>query len=74
MADDDEQIFPLQNDNLIDDESAQEEDESHSFFRFVNQTGDLDEALNDDNQWHLDSRDLQPEMFLTESREKGRVW
>ena len=69
LEDNDEQIFPPQNDNFIDDNSAQEEDESPSFFRFVNQTGDLDEALNYDDQSHLDSRDLQPEMFLTESRE-----
>ena len=69
LEDDDELFFSPQNDNLIDDDSVQEEDESPSICRFVNQTRNLDEALDDDNQSHLDRRDLQPEIFFTESRE-----
>ena len=69
LEDDDELIFSPQNVNLIDDDSVQEEDESPSICRFVNQTRNLDEALDDDNQSHLDRRDLQPEIFFTESRE-----
>lgn len=63
LEDDDEQILSPKNDNFIDD-SAQEGSESPSFYRFVNQTRDLDEALNDNDQ-----RDLQQEMSLAESRE-----
>ena len=63
LEDDDEQILSPKNDNFIDD-SAQEGSESPSFYRWVNQTRDLDEALNDNDQ-----RGLQPEMFLAESRE-----
>lgn len=63
LEDDDEQILSPKNDNFIDD-SVQEGSESPSFYRFVNQTRDLDEALNDNDQ-----RDLQPEMSLAESRE-----
>ena len=50
LEDDDELIFSPQNVNLIDDDSVQEEDESPSICRFVNQTRNLDEALDDDNQ------------------------
>ena len=50
LEDDDELIFSPQNDNLIDDDSVQEEDESPSICRFVNQMRNLDEALDDDNQ------------------------
>ena len=50
LEDDDELFFSPQNDNLIDDDSVQEEDESPSICRFVNQTRNLDEALDDDNQ------------------------
>ena len=56
LEDDDELIFSPQHYNFIDDDSVQEEDESSSFYRFLNQMRDLDEALDDDNQSHLDSR------------------
>ena len=53
-------------DNFIDG-SAKED--SPSFYRFPDQTHDLAEALDDDDRSHLDTRDLQPEMFLTVGRE-----
>lgn len=49
LEDDDEQILSPKNDNFIDD-SVQEGSESPSFYRFVNQTRNLDEALNDNDQ------------------------
>ena len=55
-----------QKDNFIDDSV---DDQSPSFYRFVNQTRDPIEALDDDGRSHLDRWDLQPEMFLTMNRE-----
>ena len=65
---DSDQEFSLSagEDNFIDD-SAQED--SPSFYRFPDQIHDLAEALDDDDRSHLDTRDLQPEMFLTVGRE-----
>ena len=63
---DEEEIDLLtENDYVIDDESVHEESEEPSFYRFVNQTRELNEALN----CRIDRRDLQPEMFIAESRE-----
>ena len=42
---------------------------SQSFYRFVNQTRDPHEALNCDDKSHVDHRDLQPEMYVSEPRE-----
>ena len=52
----------LIDDKLIDD-SIQEENDQPSFYRFVNQTQDPDQALNDDNKSKLDVHDLQPKVF-----------
>ena len=73
FEDDDEQILTPQNDNFIDDDSGQEKDESPSFYKFVNKTRDLDEALNNDDQSHLDRCDLRPEMVLAESKENVQL-
>ena len=56
FGDDDEQHFSPQKDNFIDDDSVQEEDESPTFYKFVDQTRNLDEAINDGDQSHLDIR------------------
>lgn len=56
FGDDDEQRFSPQKDNFIDDDSVQEEDESPTFYKFVDQTQNLDEAINDGDQSHLDIR------------------
>ena len=63
---DEEEIDLLaENDYFFDDDSVQEESEEPSFYRFVNQTRELNEALN----CRIDRQDLQPEMFFAESRE-----
>ena len=63
---DEEEIDLLaENDYFFDVDSVQEESEEPSFYRFVNQTRELNEALN----CRIDRRDLQPEMFFAESRE-----
>lgn len=58
----------LIDDKLIDD-SIQEENDQPSFYRFVNQTQDPDQALNDDDKSKLDVCDLQSEMFYDIKRE-----
>lgn len=68
---DEEQLDLLAENDVIDDESVQEEIEEPSFCRFVNQTRDLNEALNCDNRFCLGWRDLQPEMFISEGRENN---
>ena len=45
-----------EDDDFIDGESVQEESEELSFYRFVMQTRDLNEALNCDDGSHLDRR------------------
>ena len=58
---DEEEIDLLaENDYFFDDESVQEESEEPSFYRFVNQTRELNKALNCDDGSRLDRRDLQP--------------
>ena len=57
------------NDNFIDDKSVEGDTTQPSFYRFVNQIRDLQEALNCDGQSHVDHRDFQPEMYLCEPRE-----
>ena len=54
--------------NFIDD-SSQEDNQFPSFYRFVNQTRDPAEAVNNDDESHLDRRDLQPKMFYCVNRE-----
>ena len=56
-------------DDFIDDESVQEESEEPCFYRFVNQTRNFNEALNCDDGYCLERRDLQPEMFISKGRE-----
>ena len=48
--------------NFIDN-SYQEDNQSPSFYRFMNQTRDTAEAVNDHDGSHLDRHDLKPEMF-----------
>ena len=43
-----------ENDNFIDDKSAERDTKQPSFYRFVNQTRDPQEALNCDDQCHVD--------------------
>ena len=57
------------NDNFIDDKSVEGDTTQPSFYRFVSQTHDPQEALNCDDQSHVDHRDLQPEMYICEPRE-----
>ena len=66
LSSDDEFSLSPPNDNFIDD--CAEYDPS-SFYRFVNQTRDPTEVLDDNDQSHPDRQDLQPEMFLAENRE-----
>ena len=47
----------------------EEETQPASFYRFFCQTRDPAEAVNDDDRSHLDTRDLQPEMFLIDHRD-----
>lgn len=54
-------------DNFIDD--VLEDQPSPSFDRFVNQTRDPADALDNDDDSHLDRHDLQPQMFLAMNRE-----
>ena len=63
---DEEFSLSAKEDNFIDDST---ENQAPSFYRFVNQTHDPAEALDDDNGSHLDRQDLQTEMFLAMSRE-----
>ena len=48
----------------------EKEDQPASFYRFFNQTQDPAEAVNDDAGSHLDTRDLQPEMSITDNRDE----
>ena len=66
LSSDDEFLLSPPNDNFIDNCA---ENDPPSFYRFVNQTSDPAEALDDDGQSHLDRQDLHPEMFLAEKRE-----
>lgn len=63
---DEELIFPkkLTDDSFIDN-SVHEKGTPPSFYRFVNQTRDPLEALNDssDDKFNIDSCDLQLKMF-----------
>ena len=51
-----------EDENFIDD-SNQNDNQPPSFYRFVNQTRDPVETVNDDDGSKLDKRDLHPEMF-----------
>ena len=66
VSNDEELIFPkkLTDDSFIDN-SVHEKGASPSFYRFVNQTRDPLEALNDssDDKSNIDSCDLQLKMF-----------
>lgn len=53
-------------DNFIDDSTENQP------YRFVNQTHDSAEALDDDDGSHLDRRDLHSEMFF--GHEQGECW
>ena len=62
-------------DNENDDDRSfinhnEQEDQPASFYRFVNQTRDPAEAVNADDGSHLDTRDLQPEMFIIDIRDE----
>ena len=51
------------------DGSSEVGDQEPNFFRkFSNQTRDPAEAVFDEDESHLDTRDLQPEMFSIEER------
>ena len=67
-SDNEELVFSdNEGENFIDD-SNQEGNQSPSFCRFMNQTRDPAEAVNDDDVSHLDRRDLQPDMFYCINR------
>lgn len=56
-------------DNISFIEDGKVENQEPSFYRkFFNQTRDPAETVYDDDKSHLDTRDLQPEMFFTEDR------
>ena len=67
--DEEEVNFLAEDDDFIDEESVKEESEEPAFYRFINQTRDLNEALNCDDGSCLHRRDLQPEKFIAEVRE-----
>ena len=58
-----------ENDNFIDDKSIEKDTTQPSFYRLVNHTCDPQEALNCNDQSHVDHRDLQPEMYIYEPRQ-----
>ena len=66
LSSDDEFSLSPPNDNFINDCV---ENDPPSFYRFVNQSWNLAEALDNDDQSHLHRRDLQPEMFFAEKRQ-----
>ena len=56
-------------DNRPFTDDGEVENQEPSFYRkFFNRTRDPAEAVYDDDKSHLDTRDLQPEMFLKEDR------
>ena len=56
-------------DNISFIEDGKVENQEPSFYRkFFNQTRDPAETVYDDDKSHLDTRDLQPEMFFIEDR------
>ena len=67
--DEEELNLPAEDDDFVDEKSIQEESEEPSFYRFINQTRDLNEVLNCDDGSRLERRDLLPEMFIAEGRE-----
>ena len=67
--DEEELNLPAEDDDFIDEKSIQEESEEPSFYRFINQTRDLNEVLNCDDGSRLERRDLLPEMFIAEGIE-----
>ena len=69
-ASDEKLIFSenLNDDKFIDD-NIQEKSDSPSFCKFVNQTRDPAETLNDNDKSKLDVRDLEPEIFYHIKRE-----
>lgn len=62
--DEEELNLPAEDDDFVDEKSIQEESEEPSFYRFINQTRDLNEVLNCDDGSRLERRDLLPEMFI----------
>ena len=70
-ANDNEEVVFLdhEDENFIDD-SGQEDSQPPRFYRFVNQTRDPVEAVNDDDGYKVDKPDLQPEMFYCIKRER----
>lgn len=67
--DEEELNLPAEDDDFVDEKSIQEESEEPSFYRFINQTRDLNEVLNCDDGSRLERRDLLPEMFIAEGME-----
>lgn len=67
--DEEELNLPAEDDDFVDEKSIQEESEEPSFYRFINQTRDLNEVLNCDDGSRLERRDLLPEMFIAEGIE-----
>lgn len=66
---DEEELNLPAEDDFVDEKSIQEESEEPSFYRFINQTRDLNEVLNCDDGSRLERRDLLPEMFIAEGIE-----
>ena len=54
--------------SFIDGSSEVGDQEPNFFGKFFNQTRDPAEAVFDEDESHLDTRDLQPEMFSIEER------
>ena len=59
----------LSDDKFIDDSNQKEEEDSPSFYRFVNLTRDTSQALNDDDKSNLNVRNLQSKTFYHIKRE-----
>ena len=70
VEDEEELVFSDQeNENFIDDSNCNNI-QSPSFYRFVNQSLDPVEAVEDDDGSRLDRHDLEPEMFHTIKKEQ----
>ena len=70
VEDEEELVFSDQeNENFIDDSNCNNI-QSPSFYKFVNQSRDPVEAVEDDDGSRLDRHDLEPEMFHTIKKEQ----
>ena len=72
-SDNEELVFSDHEGKIFIDNSSQENNQSPSFYRFVNQTRDPAEAVNENEESHLDRGDSQPEIFYCVNREQAEL-